>query len=440
MKVNFYLKNPKGDYETWIYCKVRYQGNELKIYTDKKIEPQYWNADTQTVRQTKKFANHSEYNRWLKNIADHADKIETDWINKNKGKDVITPIPTTVLKEALRKYLAKPTKEEKVIIQERTFWGYYNNFLFRMQNGTRTHLGKGTPLAAKTIFQFENLQRHLENFEKKNRYELSFENITLTFYNKFIDYLTIDLKLAPNTIGKLITNIKVFMREALEDGITTNNTFTHRKFKSIHSKSDTVYLTIPEIKELLKLDLSKKPSYERVRDTFVIGCYTGLRFSDVIRIKPSNIIDGMIEITPIKTDNHVVIPMVKEVTELLNKYNNKLHIISNQKYNEYLYEVCKECDILKTEITINEIKGGKKVVIKKPKYEFISSHTARRSFATNEYKAGDLEVSEIMAITGHTTEKSFYKYIRETPKETANRIKEKIRLRELKPVTHLKAV
>ena len=64
---------------------------------------------------------------------------------------------------------------------------------------------------------------------------------------------------------------------------------------------------------------------------------------------------------------------------------------------------------MEKEITTHEIKGGKKITIIKPKYEFISSHSARRTMATNEYKAGDLEISEIMAITGHKTEKSFYK-------------------------------
>ena len=440
MKVNFYLKNPKGDYETWIYCKIRYQGYELKLYTDKKIKPEFWNAETQTVRQTKKFANHSEYNQWLKNIADRADKLERDWINENSDKEEITPIPPTTLKEALRKYLSKPTKGEKIEQSKKTFWGYYENFVNRMYSGTRTHLDKGTPLSVKTIYQFDNLKRHLQNFEKKTGYKLSFENITLDFYKKYVDYLTLTLKLAPNTIGKQITNIKVFMREALEDGLTTNNVFSHRKFKSISSKSDTVYLSLPEIKELQSLDLSKDPRYDRVRDVFVVGCFTGLRFSDLIKISPHNIVDGMIEVNQTKTGSAVVIPLVKDVIDILNKYNNKLPKISNQKYNEYLYDVCEKCELLKTVITVNEIRGGKKITKDLPKYEFITSHTARRSFATNEYKAGDLDVSEIMAITGHTTEKSFYKYIRETPKETANRIKEKFIQRELKQTNHLKAV
>jgi integrase len=116
-------------------------------------------------------------------------------------------------------------------------------------------------------------------------------------------------------------------------------------------------------------------------------------------------------------------PMTKEVERLLSKYNNSLHKISNQKFNDYLYEVVTKCKGLEIEVTKKTIQGGKQIVIKKPKYEFIASHTARRSFATNEYMAKGLNVRDIMAITGHKTEKSFYKYIRQTPKENAERVK-----------------
>ena len=115
--------------------------------------------------------------------------------------------------------------------------------------------------------------------------------------------------------------------------------------------------------------------------------------------------------------------MTKEVERLLSKYNNSLYKISNQKFNDYLYDVVAKCEGLEIEVTKKTIQGGKHIVIKKPKYEFVSSHTARRSFATNEYMAKGLNVRDIMAITGHKTEKSFYKYIRQTPKENAERVK-----------------
>ena len=443
MIVNFYLKAPKANYETWIYCLVRYNGQSVKIYTDQKINPEFWNPEKQRVKQTTKFPTNPEFNEWLRGIETAISKIEKEWKINNGEGETVRPIPQGILKEKLRKYLSKETKEEKKENKKRSFWGYYENFLYRMENGTRVHSAKGTPMAPKTIFQFHNLKRHLQNFQKTKKTIIEFESIDMVFYKNFIDHLTIKLKMAPNTIGKLITNLKVFMREALEDGLTTNNTFTHRKFKSVNSKSDTVYLTKDEIKALLAVDLTKQPRYEKVRDMFVVGCYTALRHSDLSKIKPENIVNGMIDMIQTKTGKQVIIPMLNEVVTILEKYNNTLPGISNQKYNAYLYEVCKQCEVLANEITIHEIKGGKKITRVEPKYEFISSHTARRSMATNEYKAGDLSIREIMSLTGHTTEKSFYLYIRETPKGTAERIKEKFAQRELKEATitnHLKAV
>jgi integrase len=311
-----------------------------------------------------------------------------------------------------------------------------------MDNGTRVHSQKGTPLAPGFIFQFKNLKRHLEKFEKKKDYKITFENIDLVFYKKLIDYLT-SLELGPNTIGKLITNLKVFLREALEDKVTDNNTFTHRKFKSISFTSQTFYLNLAEIKEMQELDLSDAPRLDRVRDMFVIGCYTGLRYADLTNIKPHNIQNGMIEITQAKTGNVVIIPFTNDVLRILEKYNYTMPKISNQKYNEYLKLVCQKCELLKKDVTVTKIKGGKKITLTAPKHTFIASHTARRSMATNEFAAGDLDIGEIRSLTGHSTEKVFYKYIRETPKDTAERIKEKFKQRELKQAAmqnHLKAV
>lgn len=441
MKVNFNLKAPQAIERTPLFVTVVYNCKRIRVHSNKSLHPKDWNTETQKARQS--LTGYSSFNKWLKDVDAFISQIEIDWINQHSKQSVIPLLPIGHLKEKLRKYLSKENKEEREKNLKTSFWGNYETFLFRMKNGTRVHLEKGTPMAPKTIFQFENLQRHLQNFEKKTSFKIEFENIDMNFYKKFVDYLTIKLVLSPNTIGKLITNLKVYMRESLEDGLTTNNTFTHRKFKSINSKSDTVYLTTDEIKALQQLDLSKQPRYERVRDMFVVGCYTALRHSDLSKIKPDNIENGMIDMIQTKTGKQVIIPMVKDVVEILAKYNNALPGISNQKYNEYLYEVCKKCEVLEKEITIHEIRGGKKQTIVKPKFEFVSSHTSRRTFCTNEYKAGDLEISEIMVLSGHTTEKSFYKYIRETPKGTAERIKEKFSQRELKQAAitnHLKAV
>lgn len=421
MKVNFYLKDKSANYPVWIYCYITYQNKKVTHYTDKKIEPKYWNLEKQEVRKTHRSG--TELNYWLKDIRTFVANLELEWSKKYSSTGVVPIIPSTYLKENLDKFFTKTTKDEREEHNQKSFWGYYNQFLTRMINGTRVHLSKGTPMAPKTIFQFENLKRHLENYQKAKKTKIEFDKIDLAFYNDLVEYLTTKLKLAPNTIGKLITNLKVFLREAFDEGITTNNIFTNRRFRSISSVSETIYLNTIELNQIAKLDLKNNLKLDRVRDMFLISCYTGLRYSDIVNVKPEHIIDGMIEIAQFKGKEKVAIPIRSMAERLLSKYNNSLHKISNQKFNDYLYEVVKLCECLSVLITINKIQGGKQIEVTKPKYEFISSHTARRSFATNEYMAKGLSVRDIMAITGHKTEKSFYKYIRQTPKENAERVK-----------------
>jgi len=400
---------------------LRYQNLRVKHYTNRKIDPKHWNSKEQAVR--KSHPNSPELNHWLKKIKTYVDKKELEWADEHDDRGIVPIIPPSYFKNHLDDYFSKSTKEERQQINQKTLWGYYDNFLNRMKDGSRVNLSKGTPMAKKTIFQFENLKRHLQNFEKYKRVRLEFENIDLSFYNTFVQYLTTKLNLSPNTIAKLITNFKVFLREAFDEGITNNNIFTNRRFRANSSQPQSVYLNPSEINEILNIDLNFNSRLERVRDTFIIGCFTGLRFSDLVNIKPENIVDDMIEIVQVKTKDRVVIPLRKEVKILLAKYDNSLRKISTQKFNDYLYDVVKKCELLKEEISIKIVQGGREIVVKKPKYEFVTSHTARRSFATNEYMLKGLSVRDIMAITGHKTEKSFYRYIRQTPKENAERVK-----------------
>ena len=126
----------------------------------------------------------------------------------------------------------------------------------------------------------------------------------------------------------------------------------------------------------------------------------------------------MLKVRTEKTDEEVIIPLHPVAKSILEKYNGTPRLISNQKFNEYIKDVCEIVGLNET-ITLTRTCGGKKMRITKPKFKFVSSHTARRSFATNAYKAG-VPTLAIMAITGHRTEKVFLKYVKVTKEEHAN--------------------
>ena len=150
---------------------------------------------------------------------------------------------------------------------------------------------------------------------------------------------------------------------------------------------------------------------------FLIGCYTGQRYSDYSIISSENIkkIEGVEYIVRVsqKTDTKTIIPIHPVVRKILIKYSGNIpKSISNQKTNENIKEICKIAGFY-DKITLTEYKGGRKnrTDTEVEKWKLASTHTARRSFATNMYLAGDTPIRSIMAITGHKSEKSFMQYI-----------------------------
>lgn len=204
--------------------------------------------------------------------------------------------------------------------------------------------------------------------------------------------------------------------------------FQSKQFKAHKVPGFSIYLNEGEIKDLYNLDLTKTPHWERVRDLFIVGCWTGLRFSDFTAIKPENIQGELIHVKTFKTGEPVVIPIHNMVKKIMVKYSGKYPnslppAIANQKMNAYLKEIAKQVDSLQTPVEVEGTKGGLKFTETKQKWELVTTHTARRSFATNVYKSGYDAIS-LMKITGHRTEKSFLLYIKVTPEENAQKLLE----------------
>ena len=212
------------------------------------------------------------------------------------------------------------------------------------------------------------------------------------------------------------------MGEAVDLGYTTNIQFKHKKFSFSEEETDQVYLTEQELHKLYKFEITNK-KLEQLRDLFIFGAWVGLRFSDFSNIKPENIVDiegdRFIKIITQKTKELVIIPCHPVVLEIFQKYshnaNNLPTTISNQKFNEYVKEVCKMAGM--------DEKGRLSTKPDMMLYQAISSHTARRSFATNYYLQG-FPTIDLMKITAHKTEKAFLKYIRVSKLDTAKRLNE----------------
>jgi integrase len=179
----------------------------------------------------------------------------------------------------------------------------------------------------------------------------------------------------------------------------------------------TVYLTIAEIEKLIKLrDISKRAAI--IRDYFVLMCMTGLRLSDARRLTSGNILNGYLSIKTQKTRQVVQIPIHPFVRNILNKWSNKIPKCSTQQaFYKTLQRLCRYAGIV-DEILIERTVGTKIERKVYKKYSLVTPHTGRRSFATNAYLSG-ITTARIMMLTGHSTEQSFFRYIRISRHENA---------------------
>lgn len=182
-----------------------------------------------------------------------------------------------------------------------------------------------------------------------------------------------------------------------------------------------IYLDPNEIDKVR--DLSGLPDYlDNVRDWLLIACATGQRVSDFMRMTTSMIRTDdkgrkFIDLMQEKTGAPVTIPLLPEVADLLSKRKGNFpRAISDQKFNEYAKEVCKRAKI-DTIIKVKKRADNNYIEGDYPKYDLISSHVGRRSFATNYY--GKVPTAILKNITGHSTEQMLLKYIGKTSNDTA---------------------
>jgi integrase len=281
-----------------------------------------------------------------------------------------------------------------------------------------------------TLNVFREMKKHLLCFQDYEKKQITFDSFNVGFYERFVKYLTYDAPLigrtkvtrglCVNTIGKIVKNLKSFLKDRISRKIIPYIDLSF--IKSMEEEVDAVYLNWNELSKIYHLDLSLRPYLIKYRDLFIVGCLTGLRFGDYSDIKPDEIRGDMLYIVQKKTFSSVVIPLREDAKRILiDKYNFVMPKVSWVKFNLYIKEVVRLAGITEP-IKISHRKGNETTSEVRPKYGWVSSHTARRSFCTNEYLAGT-PTDLIMAISGHKTEKVFRSYIKADKVQKAEMIK-----------------
>lgn len=381
--VNFYLKDRKSKDDTLIYLIFRFQGQTLKYSTGEKILPKSWNTSLQRAKKTSN--GHSELNFYLDKVSEEITKLyRTDKTN-------VVELSPDSLREQLNKSLNNNTTKKK------GFFDYLSDYI-EVQKGKVT---KGT------VAKYHALYNTLHNFQQSKKFKLSFDNMNLAFYDKFELYLNSDLGLLNNTKAKYFKTLKAFLNWATEREYNTK--IIYKKFRSSEQDADIISLTDDELMSLYSFDLSTNERLSNVRDVFCFACFTGLRYSDIARLRKVNVTKDEIQITMQKTKERISIPLNDFSKEILERHDYRLTIISNQKMNDYLKELGKLAGI-NDEIVVTKFRGIERIQFKEPKYNFLSTHTGRRTFVTLSLEKG-MRAEMVMSITGHKTYSSFKRYI-----------------------------
>lgn len=414
-KFNFNLRNPGKLSICPIYLIIRYHNQKLVYPTEERIKPEYWNKTNQRAKVTRSFPEAPYLNERLDFIELTAKKTFRTFMLDNNYR---TPAISELRKE-LDLMLRRGSNLSGI-----NFFEFIDKFI--VETNSRTNPRTGRSIARSTIQIYKHTFQLLKEYAGAKRKTIDFRDVDLDFYYDFVDFLKAKRKLSNNTIGKHISTIKLIMNDATERGLNDSIAYRSKRFQLGGEHVEKIYLTEQELGKIAKLNLENNKRLDRVRDLFLVGCWTGLRFSDLSLLTKENFVGDNLRIRTQKTDEEVVIPVHPVVKSIINKYEGEERIlpnvISNAKMNEYLKEVMALVPELTEIFEQKVIKDGKLTKLKKRKCDLVTVHTARRSFATNLY-LGKFPTVSIMKITGHRTESAFLEYIKITPTENAELLK-----------------
>lgn len=321
-----------------------HQGAKAYLKTDLSVLPEDWNAKKGEVKK-----NHPLFRQYNARIRSEVLRLEQRLLDGESILDIKN-----------RKQLGG------------SLIAYIEDFI------TKTEMGL-THIKSSTCGRYRATVKRLKQFcQYSGSSDLSFGEIDLVFYDDFKRFL-IESKLSglPG-FGQHIKAIKAMMQLAMDQGLHDNQIFQHRLFKKIKSVNNQIYLTKEEIEQIEKLDLSQSPELARERDRFLVSYYFLMRFGDSVRIKRDHFMDRSghryLKYKQEKTGHECTVPVKASAWSILQKRDFDFSDANNVLANRRIKEICALAGI-NTPIQVN---GQHKL-----KWMLVSTHTARRSAATN---------------------------------------------------------
>lgn len=363
--VNLYIRPEMNDQQGFspIYLVFQDKGKKFKHYTGYKILPDFW--DSLYQRANSQAPDSLVINE---NILGQKEKLieMAKAAGKNGGIDV----------SQIKKAFTNGSRPEK----KNEFYTHFEQFILSSKENK-----KGS-----TIAIYQALLRDLRLFDNREGFKLDFKKINASFYQDFTSFLEKHLDNTNNTISKKIKTLKAFLHYAAEKKLIEAELFSN--FSTKTTAAVKVSLTEQEVSKIFNLNLSLTPELAQARDLFLFGCFTGMKYSEISKLKHSDVEDYRIKILNQYNNKEITVPMNNYAKMILRRYeyHDKVRCfphIPNVYANKYVKELGRQAGISKA-IDISIHKGKNTTVHTRQKYELITTDTARFTYAALSLQGG----------------------------------------------------
>ena len=420
MGVSFSLARPNQKVSS-IRAKISVNGVSIFLYTGRSVETCHWDKKKCFV---KSYVGKTTTTLLIQRLKE----LEIDILNlldryKN-GKPKMTFVDFQTKLQAL---VDRPDKKKllpaKAILAapKDSLIGFIDQFVKDCEYGVRLS-PKRQKLKPSSISSYKTTQRLLDKFQRQAKLTLTLKDFSQADIDKFSDFLIVGEELAMNTHAKSMMDLLQIIKYAVKQKRIPAAKMVELEFDTRREETDSIYLTEEQILEMLKIKDFDEPVHEVVRDVFVLGCFTGMRFSDYSSMDTTAIRNNRLEFVQKKTGGKVTLPIHPVVNTILKKYNNVLPSVpENNEFNRIIKLVGEKLPSLHVPFTKQVTYKRELTEFVGMKYTYLQTHTARRSFCSNEYLKGT-DPLIIMSISGHKSHKSFMRYIKVSGDQFADRL------------------
>ena len=404
-QMNAYLaaRNPKDGFVT-IVAEYSHYPKVKRIATGVKVNEKYWDKATRLVKANGT-ANVTKTNDQLKAVLKNLEDAVTELYKANSN--VLPTVPQ--LNEYLAQQAAPATVETEAAPTPLT------TALAAYIKAATGRKGKWQPLTVKT---FQTLLPLIESYELATKTTWLMETLTNAQVSGWQEWLMAERNYRNSTLGKQVKKLKQFLHDAPIG--TLNPLFNVSKVKAQHEMKVKPTIITLTAKEIMKLDslVIENEKLSRAKELFLLECFTGLRFSDVIRIEKADIHNGFIHFQTKKTVDALIIPLFSQTKAILEKYDYDLKPLSitNQKLNDNLKElfalpqILEAIPTLKNTIKLNEERGTVRSSEIVARNTVITTHVGRKSFVTMGLALGQ-SAQTVKLWSGHKSDASFSRYV-----------------------------